>query len=98
MVDALRLGFIAFYAIASLVFLVKILPAAVRHPEADGRVRDTRRLLPYVLVPTAFAVPLAILLSRIGEWHSDAVLVRLIGAMLGLYAAALLLSAAGTLG
>jgi protein-S-isoprenylcysteine O-methyltransferase len=98
MADVLRNAFIGFYAIASIVFLVKVLPAAVRHPPPAHGVKDARRHLPLVLVPTAFVIPLVVLLTRIGEWSADAMVMRLVGVALGLYAAAMLLSAAGTLG
>ena len=77
---------------------MKVLPAAVRHPIPSTAVSDSRRLLPFVLVPTAFLVPLVILVQRIGEWDADLVVVRSVGALIGLYAAVLLLSAAGVLG
>lgn len=98
MADALRLFFLAFYAIAVLVLALKVAPAALRNPPPARRPAGLVRHLHLVLLPVGFLVPPILLWSRVGELPVDVPALRLLGLALGVYAAVMMLSAAATLG
>jgi protein-S-isoprenylcysteine O-methyltransferase Ste14 len=98
MADTLRFGFLAGYAVALVVLVVRVLPLAARIPGSAQRATGARRWLPAVLLPVAFLVPPAIMLARVGELDRTWPVVRLAGVALGLYAAVMMLRAAATLG
>jgi protein-S-isoprenylcysteine O-methyltransferase Ste14 len=96
--DALRVFFLAFYAVGVLVLVLKVLPAAVRNPPPARRPAGLARHLHVVLLPAGFLVPPIVMWLRVGEMPIDATPLRLVGLALGVYAAAMMLSAAATLG
>jgi protein-S-isoprenylcysteine O-methyltransferase Ste14 len=98
MADALRLFFLAFYGVAVLVLVLKVLPAAIRNPPAARRPAGGVRHLHLALLPAGFLVPPIVLWLRAGELAVDANALRLVGVALGGYAAVMMPMAAATLG
>ena len=98
MAEALRLFFLAFYAISILVLLVRVLPLSFRAPPAERSARGATRFLPLLLLPMGFLVPPIAMLARAGEMDVAWRAVRIAGLMLGLYAAVILPWSASTLG
>ena len=98
MASALRLFFLAFYAIGLLVFLVKVIPASLRVPPPEQRAQGIARVLPPVLVLFNFVLPPLLILFRVGELDLRWPPVRWLGLGVSLYAAVMLLWAAATLG
>jgi protein-S-isoprenylcysteine O-methyltransferase Ste14 len=98
MAEALRLFFLAFYAIGVLVLILRVLPLAVRSAPAERRAEGLNLCLPFFLLPVGFLIPPAAMLTRIGEVHAGWSAPRLVGLLLGLYAAMILPWSAATLG
>lgn len=98
MIEALRLFFLAFYAIGIAVLVVRVLPLALRSAPAERRADGMSRYLPFVLLPVGFLVPPVVMLTRAGELDAGWLAVRLVGLFLGLYAAVILPWSASTLG
>ena len=98
MAEALRLLFLAFYAISILVLLVRVLPLSFRAPPAERSARGAARFLPLLLLPMGFLVPPIAMLTRAGQMDVAWRAVRIAGLMLGLYAAVILPWSASTLG
>ena len=98
MAEALRLFFVAFYAIGVVVLVLRVLPLAFRSAPAERRAEGTSRYLPFVLLPVGFLVPPVVMLTRAGELDARWLAVRLVGLVLGLYAAVILPWSASTLG
>jgi protein-S-isoprenylcysteine O-methyltransferase len=96
--DALRLVFVAGYAVSLLVLVVRVLPAAARVEGVTHRATGSVRWLPFVLLPIGFLVPPALLLGRVGEIRAGWWPVRALGIASAIYAATMLLGSAGTLG
>jgi protein-S-isoprenylcysteine O-methyltransferase Ste14 len=96
MAEALRLFFLAFYAIGVVVLILRVLPLAFRSRGASRR-RD--RPLP-AHQPSAGRVsdPPAALVTRVGELSAGWSAVRLAGLLFGIYAAVILPWSASTLG
>ena len=98
MAEALRLFFLAFYAIGVLVLILRVLPLAVRSAPAERRAEGLNLCLPFFLLPVGFLIPPAAMLTRIGEVNAGWSAPRLVGLLLGLYAAMILPWSAATLG
>jgi protein-S-isoprenylcysteine O-methyltransferase Ste14 len=98
MPEALRLFFLAFYAISILVLLVRVLPLAFRAAPAEQGAQGATRYLPVLLLPMGFLVPPLAMLTRAGEIDVAWWAVRVTGLLLGLYAAVILPWSASTLG
>ena len=98
MVGALRFFFLAFYTISVVVLVVRVLPLAFRSPPAEERARGLNLYLPVVLLPIGFLVPPVAMVTRAGELNAAWPAVRLVGLLLGLYAAVILPWSASTLG
>jgi len=96
--DALRTFFLGFYLIVIIVTLVRVLPTLGRLGSAERSATGARRYLPALLLPFGFLVPPGVVLLRVGELAASWNLVRLLGLVLGLYAAVILPWAAATLG
>lgn len=96
--ELLRFGFLAIYVGSLAVLLVRVLPAALRAPAAENRARGAERYLPVLLLPTGFLVPPVAMLLRAGEIDAEWTPVRLLGALFGLYALAILPWSAARLG
>jgi protein-S-isoprenylcysteine O-methyltransferase Ste14 len=96
--DALRLVFVAGYAVSILVLVVRVLPTAARVDGVSLRATGPVRWLPFVLLPIGFVVPPALLLGRVGEIRAAWWPVRALGIACALYAATMLLGSAATLG
>ena len=96
--DTLRIYFVAFYAIVIAVTLVRVLPAASILRSAERSATGPRRHLPAILIPFGFLVPPAVLLLHVGEIDVGWTAARLLGLLLGVYAAVILPWAAATLG
>ena len=98
MAEALRLFFVAFYAIGVVVLMLRVLPLAFRSAPAEQRAEGMNLYLPFILLPVGFLVPPAAMLTGAGELDVGWPAVRLVGLLLGLYAAAILPWSASTLG
>ena len=98
MADALRLFFLAFYAIGVMVLVLRVLPLALRSAPAERRPEGINRYLPFLLLPFGFLVPPAAMLSHTVELDAQWPAVRLVGLLLGIYAAVILPWSAATLG
>jgi len=98
MAEALRLFFLGFYAIGVMVLVVRVLPLAFRSAPAERRAEGINFYLPFFLLPVGFLVPPAAILTRAGEINAGWSAVRLIGLLLGVYAAVILPWSASTLG
>ena len=96
--DALRLYFLAFYAISITVFCVKVVPASLKVPTPEHRAEGIGRLLPPLLVLFNFILPPLLIFVRAGELDVQWTFVRWTGLGLSVYAAAMLLWASATLG
>ncbi|HSV05362.1 MAG TPA: methyltransferase [Candidatus Binatus sp.] len=96
--DALRTFFLGFYLIVIIVTLVRVLPTLGRLGSAERSATGARRYLPALLLPFGFLVPPGVVLLRVGELAASWNPVRLLGLVLGLYAAVILPWAAATLG
>src|SRR5712691_5530010 len=96
--DALRIFFLGFYGVVIIITLVRVLPTVGRLRSAERSATGARRFLPAVLLPFGFLVPPGVLLLRAGEIDATWTAVRLLGLVLGLYAAVILPWAAATLG
>jgi protein-S-isoprenylcysteine O-methyltransferase Ste14 len=96
--EALRLFFLAFYAISILVLLVRVLPLSFRAPPAERSAQGATLFLPLLLLPMGFLVPPIAMLTRAGQMDVAWRAVRIAGLMLGLYAAVILPWSASTLG
>ncbi len=94
----LRLYFLAFYVISLAVFVVKVIPASLKVPTPEQRSQGPARLLPPFLVFFNFVLPLLLIFTRVGERETWPDLVRWLGFGVSLYAVAMLLWAAATLG
>jgi protein-S-isoprenylcysteine O-methyltransferase Ste14 len=94
---ALRVYFLGFYAVGIVVFVVKVVPASTR-VTPERRAHGVARLLPPLLVLLDFGVPPLLIFTRVGELDVHWLAVRLAGFVVSLYAAAMLLWAAATLG
>ena len=94
----LRLYFLGFYGIGLLVFAIKVVPASLRVERIERRVDGFARWLPPALVFLNFVLPMVILTTRVGELAVRWVPMRILGIVVSVYAAAMLLSAAATLG
>jgi hypothetical protein len=88
--EALRLFFLAFYAIGVVVFMLRVLPLAFRSAPAERRAEGLNLCLPFFLLPVGFLIPPAAMLTRVGEFDADWPAARLVGLLLGLYAAVIL--------
>lgn len=97
MEHALRVYFLGFYAISLAVFAVKVIPAALK-VTPERRAQGVMRLLPPFLIFLNFVVPPLLIFLRAGELDVHWFPVRLLGFVVSLYAAALLLWSAATLG
>ena len=98
MAEALRLFFLAFYAIGVVVLILRVLPLAVRSAPAERRAEGMNLYLPFFLLPVGFLIPPAAMLTRVGEFNAGWSAPRLVGLLLGLYAAVILPWSAATLG
>ena len=98
MPEALRLFFLAFYAISILVLLVRVLPLSFRAAPAEQGAQGATRYLPVLLLPMGFLVPPLAMLTRAGEIDVAWWPVRVTGLLLGLYAAVILPWSASMLG
>jgi protein-S-isoprenylcysteine O-methyltransferase Ste14 len=98
MAEALRLFFLAFYAIGVLVLMVRVLPLALRSAPAERRAEGANLYLPFLLLPVGFLIPPIAMLTRTGEIEAGWWAVRLVGLLLGVYAAVILPWSASTLG
>ena len=98
MAEALRLFFLGFYAIGVMVLVVRVLPLAFRSAPAERRAEGINLYLPFFLLPVGFLIPPAAMLTRAGEINAGWSAVRLIGLLLGVYAAVILPWSASTLG
>ena len=98
MLDVPRLFFLAVYAIGIIVLVVRVLPLAFRAGPAERSAEGIERYLPFVLLPIGFLVPPAAMLVRVGELDARWSAVRLIGLLLGVYAAVILPWSASILG
>jgi protein-S-isoprenylcysteine O-methyltransferase Ste14 len=96
--DALRTFFLGFYLIVIIVTLVRVLPTLGRLGSAERSATGARRYLPALLLPFGFLVPPGVVLLRVGELAASWNPVRLLGLVLGLYAAVILPWAAASLG
>jgi protein-S-isoprenylcysteine O-methyltransferase Ste14 len=96
--EALRLFFLGFYGIGVIVLVLRVLPLALRSAPAERRAEGINLYLPFVLLPIAFLIPPAAMLTRVGEIDVRWSAVRLIGLLLGVYAAVILPWSASTLG
>ena len=70
MAEALRLFFLAFYAIGVLVLILRVLPLAFRSAPAERRAEGTILYLPFFLLPVGFLIPPAAMLTRVGEFNA----------------------------
>lgn len=98
MAEALRLFFLAFYAISILTLLVRVLPLALRVAPVERGAEGATRYLPVLLLPMGFLVPPIAMLTRVGEIDVAWPAIRVMGLLLGLYAAVILPWSASTLG
>ena len=98
MAEALRLFFLGFYAIGIVVLMLRVLPLALRTAPAERRAEGFNRYLPCFLLPVGFLVPPAAMLTRTVELDARWPAIRLVGLLLGLYAAVILPWSAATLG
>ena len=98
MAEALRLFFLAFYAISVVVLILRVLPLAFRSAPAERRAEGIDLYLPIILLPVGFLIPPAAMLARVGELNAGWPAVRLAGLLLGVYAAVILPWSAATLG
>jgi len=98
MAEALRLFFLAFYAIGVLVLMVRVLPLALRSAPAERRAEGANLYLPFLLLPVGFLIPPIAMLTRTGEIEAGWWAVRVVGLLLGVYAAVILPWSASTLG
>lgn len=98
MAESLRSYFLIFYGIGILVLIATVLPRLRRPPGVEKGAEDLRRYIPVVFIPLNWLLPPALILTRVGEIRVEWPLLRLIGLLLGLYAAAMLLSAPSVLG
>ena len=96
--DALRTFFLGFYGIVIIVTVVRVLPSLGRLGSAERSATGARRYLPALLLPFGFLVPPCVLLLRVGEVAATWNAIRVLGLVLGLYAAVILPWAAATLG
>ena len=96
--EALRLFFLGFYAIGLIVLVVRVLPLAFRAAPAERRAEGVDLYMPFLLLPIAFLIPPAAMLTRVGEIDANWPPVRMIGLILGVYAAVILPWSASTLG
>ena len=98
MAEALRLFFLAFYAIGVVVLVLRVLPLAFRSAPAERRAEGIDLYLPIILLPIGFLIPPAAMLTRVGELNAGWPAVRLVGLLFGVYAGAILPWSASTLG
>ena len=98
MIDGARTIFLVVYGVVLVVMLIKVLPAAVRNPPPVRRAIGGVRWLPVVLIPIGFVVPPLIMLLRVGELSSPMPGLHVVGIVFAVYAGAMMLSAAATLG
>lgn len=98
MTEALRVFFLAFYAIGIVVLVVRVLPLALRSAPAERRAEGMHLYLPFFLLPLGFLIPPAAMLTGTGELEAEWPAGRLLGLVLGLYAAVILPWSASTLG
>ena len=98
MAEALRLFFLVFYAIGVMVLVVRVLPLAFRSAPAEWRAEGVNLYLPFFLLPVGFLIPPIAMLTRAGEIDATWPVVRLVGLLLGVYAAVILPWSASTLG
>ncbi len=98
MAEAFRLFFLGFYGIGVMVLVVRVLPLAFRSAPAERRAEGIDLYLPFFLLPVGFLIPPAAMLTRAGEINAGLSAVRLIGLLLGVYAAVILPWSASTLG
>jgi len=96
--DGLRTFFLGFYLIVIIVTLVRVLPTLRGLGRTERTVTGARRYLPSLLLPFGFLVPPCVMLLRLGELAASWNAVRVLGLVLGLYAAIILPWAAATLG
>jgi len=96
--DGLRTFFLGFYLILIIVTLVRVLPTLRGLGRTERTVTGARRYLPSLLLPFGFLVPPCVMLLRLGELAASWNAVRVLGLVLGLYAAIILPWAAATLG
>jgi protein-S-isoprenylcysteine O-methyltransferase Ste14 len=94
----LRGVFLAAYGVSIVVLVTRVLPAAARVRDPTHAATGPARWLPFALLPVGFFVPPLCLWSRAGELHASWLPIRLLGVACALYAAAMLLGAAATLG
>ena len=98
MAEALRLFFLAFYAIGVVVLILRVLPLAYRSAPAERRAEGINLALPFFLLPVGFLIPPFAMLTRVGELNAGWSAVRLVGLLFGVYAAVILPWSASTLG
>jgi protein-S-isoprenylcysteine O-methyltransferase Ste14 len=98
MAEALRLFFLVFYAIGVMVLVVRVLPLAFRSAPAEWRAEGANLYLPFFLLPVGFLIPPIAMLTRAGEIDATWSVIRLVGLLLGVYAAVILPWSASTLG
>jgi protein-S-isoprenylcysteine O-methyltransferase Ste14 len=98
MVEALRLFFLAFYAIGVVMLMLRVLPLAFRSAPAERRAEGIDLYLPFALLPVGFLVPPAAILTCVGEIDERWPAARCLGLVFGFYAAVVLPWSASTLG
>ena len=96
--EVLRSYFLGLYAIGVLITVIAVVVDYVRSAPVERRPEGAGRHLLATLVPSATLLPLLLILLRVGEIDAEWVPVRLLGFALSLYAAAMELWVALTLG
>jgi len=86
------------YLTVIIVTLVSVLRTLGRLGSAERSVSGARRYLPALLLPFGFLVPPCVMLLRARELAASWNAIRLLGLVLGLYAAVMVPWAAATLG
>jgi protein-S-isoprenylcysteine O-methyltransferase len=97
MEQTLRLYFLGFYLVSLVIVVLKVVPASLR-VTPERRAEGVARLLPPLLMVLDFVVPPLLIFLHVGELDGRWLPMRLLGFIVSLYAAAMLVWAAATLG
>jgi protein-S-isoprenylcysteine O-methyltransferase Ste14/SAM-dependent methyltransferase len=98
MIEALRIYFVAFYAVRLAVFLFRVLPGNFRNRPVEHQTQGLRGWLPAVLIPLDSLLPPLLILFRTGELQVFWLPLRWLGVLFSVAAGAVSLWAVHTLG